>query len=252
MTRNPIAIVSALPQELAALLDATSERGELALTPATRAWRGTLDGKPVLLAESGIGKVAMALLATALIVRHAPSWIVFTGVAGGVDPALQVGDVVIGNRLIQHDAGLFGPDGPAVYQAGHLPFFNPTDRLGFDPPAGLVERALIGLRDLVLDPVEGHQPRVAAGVILTGDVFVNSSALREGLFARHRASAVEMEGAALAQVADHFSVPWLVIRSLSDLAGEAAPSPQVFGRFLDVASANSARVVRHLLPLLAP
>jgi adenosylhomocysteine nucleosidase len=246
---DPILVFSALPQEsslLGSWLVGARRTDRVGLTFVS----GRLDGIEVVLADSGIGKVAMAARAALAISALSPRAVLFSGVAGGLDPDLEVGDVVVGERLVQYDAGVAEPGGLAVYQASHLPFYNPIDRLGYEPDPALLARVSEELEETALAPVAGRVPRVVRGTILTGDAFVNSVAERRRLRRAFGGAAVEMEGGALAQVCELLDVPCLVIRALSDLAGERAPSPEVFARFLDEACANSAQVLRRILPLV--
>ncbi len=242
-----VVVMCAIPQELELL------RGELAdrVDAGSSAFSGTIHGRPVVLAPAGIGKVNTAVVATQLIERFRPSRILFTGVAGGLDPALRVGDVVVGERTLHHDAGVFGDGGIEPYQAGHVPFFNPTDQLGYAPSEELLDVVRRVASEVRLVPLasdsggRGEPPRITFGTILTGDQFVNSKAVRERLFRELGGAAVEMEGAAVAQTAEMLGVDCIVVRALSDLAG--AESTLDFTRFLDQVAANSARLVSAVL-----
>jgi len=92
---------------------------------------GTIDGHDVVLAGSGMGKVNAALVTTLLADRFGCRAVVFSGVAGGLDPALSIGDVVVADLVIQHDAGVLEDERVRPYQPGYAPIINPTDRLGY-------------------------------------------------------------------------------------------------------------------------
>ena len=215
---------------------------------------GVLDGRDVVVVGSGMGKVNASVVTTILADRFACDAVVFSGVAGGVDPDLQIGDLVIAEHVIQHDAGLIEGTTIQTYQAGHVPFANPTDELGQRIDPQLLVRVRKQLDGFVLPPLSaraggtGRKPRITYGTILTGDQYVHSDVFRDRLRRDLAGHAVEMEGGAVAQVAEAFGIPWLLIRGLSDLAGR--DSRFDFDEFVHEVAAMSAAVVRQVLPVI--
>ncbi len=241
---RPVVIMSALPGELD-LLQGQLANGETT-TIRDRDFRtGTIRSHRVVLTAAGIGKVNAAMVTTLAIDHFDPQVLIVTGVAGGVDDTLGIGDVVVAEHVLHHDTGVLEPDGFHLYQSGHVPFLNPTGRLGYRPSVELLEGVRARLDGLELAPVLDRRPSIVFGTIATGDQFFQSDAGRRRLQATLGAQAVEMEGAAVAQVAGHFGVDHLVIRGLSDLAGGDASFD--FNRFLDDVTANSAAVVLAVL-----
>lgn len=250
---EPIGLICAIPQELGHL------RREIAGTRSESIGqmafdRGTLDDREVVLAGSGMGKVNATTVATLLADRFGCRTIAFSGVAGGVDPALGIGDVVIADRVIQHDAGVIEADGLQTYQPGHVPFINPTDRLGYPIDPRLLVRVKDRLGDMRLAPLSsaagggGRAPRIEYGTILLGDQFLHSETTRVRMHREFGGLAIEMEGGAVAQTCETFGLPWLVIRALSDLTGQ--DSPMDFTTYVEEAAASSAAILHHILPVL--
>ena len=246
-----IGIIAAIPQELQHLREVLRHE-RISETGGFRFDHGRLDEIELVVAEAGIGKVNTAMVATLLATRFAADPLVFSGVAGGLDPDLAIGDLVIATRAIQHDAGVIENERLQTYQAGHVPFFNPTDRLGYDAAPGLIGAARRALQGLQLPPLSsaaggaGRPPRIAFGTVLAGDQYIHCEATRERLHRQFDALAVAMEGGALAQVAERAGVRWLEIRALSDLAGQ--DSRFDFAAFVDEVAANSFAALVRLLP----
>lgn len=248
-----VGILCAIPQELVHL-ERALEAATVEECAGLRFHHGRLEGREVVLVGAGIGKVNTAMTAALLADRFAADPILFSGVAGGLDPDLHIGDVVIAARTVQHDCGWIEDGRLHVYQAGHVPFFNPTERLGYEVPAALLERVRARLRHFQLPAIsrraggEGRPARIVFGTVLSGDQYIHCEATRERLHRELGGQAVEMEGGALAQVCEAFGIGWLDIRALSDLAGR--DSRFDFHAFVDEVAASSALILRHLLPVL--
>ena len=248
-----IGLLCALPEELTHLRVALADARATEIA-YVRFDEGTLDGHRVVLAGAGMGKVNAAVVTTLLAERFRCRAVVLSGVAGGLDPALHVGDVVVADRVIQHDAGLVEGDTLHRYQAGHVSFINPTDALGYsiDPELlGKIRARLDGVALPALPAAAGGRdrpPRIAYGTVLTGDQYVHCEATRRRLARDLNGLAVEMEGGAVAQVSETFGIPWVVVRALSDLAGH--DSSLDFTAFAHGVAAISAQLVRTLLPAL--
>ncbi len=252
MTR--IAIAAALQEELGALLAAMPDEQPVRLA-GREFWVGHLDGHDVVVALSRIGKVAAAMTATLLVHEFGATHAVFTGTAGGLDERVRVGDVVVASALLQHDM-----DASPLFPRHEVPLYG-TDRFACD--AALSDALADAARTVLADatrsgdtsglsaadllPFAITSPQVHAGLVVSGDRFVASTA--EGAELRRRlpaALAVEMEGAALAQVCHDLGVPCAVVRTISDRADNTATVD--FSRFVEsVASRYTVAIVRRFL-----
>ncbi|MDB5048117.1 MAG: 5-methylthioadenosine/S-adenosylhomocysteine nucleosidase [Fibrobacteres bacterium] len=200
-------------------------------------WRGfdfhriRLEGREAILVKCGVGKVYSALVSQHLIDTYLPSSLIFTGVAGALNPAYEIGDVVISRDCMQHDV-----DGRALgFSRGNLLY---TDLKVFTAEPSLVSAALSAQAD-------GH--KIHAGRILTGDQFMTRDEINHHryLIDELRGDAVEMEGGAMAQVCAVNGLPFVVVRTISDRAdGDAVHD---FTRFLPVVAQNSFAIVKHIL-----
>jgi len=238
-----IAIVSAMHEELAAVLSLMPDEHKQRV--AGRAFAvGHLHGHEVVVVLSRIGKVAAATTATVLIEGFGVEQVLFTGVAGGLAPDARVGDVVVATEFLQHDM-----DASPLFPAYEVPLYGRA-RFGTDSAltAALTLAAQAALQQGVLDAATLQdfgitKPKMHHGLIVSGDRFVStrreSQQLQQAL---PDALAVEMEGAAVAQVCHDYGVPFAALRTISDRADDDAHTD--FLKFVThVASRYSAAIL---------
>lgn len=210
---------------------------------------GTLSGQSIILAETGVGMTNAAMTTQTLIDRYSPRCLLLTGIAGGIDTAVNIGDITAPSIWIEHDYGYLGGNG-----------FEPESLKIFDAALGKLVRAReiyadgsllaiaqkIPVDSLGLSPINGRTPQLTiGGVGVSGNQFIDNKEHRAWLSAEFGALITDMESAAVAQVCTVNGLPFLIFRSASDLAGGSGSSTAdtEIKEFFTVAAKNSATVL---------
>lgn len=202
MTKVDIGIIGAMPAEVEAII-ASLDGAAVTAVSGIDFYTGKLFGKKVAVAKCGIGKVFAAICAEAMILNFKPDLIVNTGVGGALEPSLSPLDIVIADKLVQHDMDTSALGDPKGLVSG-------INKIYFDTDARAVE--------ILLSAAAEIGANASVGTIATGDRFISSLPDKERIRADFSASACEMEGGAIAHTAYINSVPFAVVRAISDSA----------------------------------
>lgn len=220
-----IGIIGAMEEEVEILREKITDMEQKTIA-GCEFYSGNINGTSVVLLKSGIGKVNAAMATTLLIQIHKPDYIINTGSAGGLHSRLKVGDIVISDELRYHDvdATVFG------YEYGQVPGM---------PPKYLSNRNLVYIAEQCAKKID---VKTRTGLVTTGDSFLSDLNRVNQIRSKFKdLFAVEMEATAIAQVCFQFKVHFVIIRSLSDIAGKDAKVS--YDQFLKTASKNSAELV---------
>jgi len=218
-----LGIMGAMPEEMDKIIAAINNK-EIVERGSRVYYRGDLYGQEVVAVFSRWGKVAAATTATNLILDFNVDRIVFTGVAGAISPQLNVGDIVIGQRLYQHDM-----DARPLMRRFEIPLTGKTSyeipQQNVDTMSQAVHNFLKNNKEFrkILTEQDITNPKMLIGDIASGDLFISSADMKQALIKNlPSVLCAEMEGAAVAQVCDDYGVPLIVVRVISDSADEEA------------------------------
>lgn len=193
----------------------------------------TYNGLDIVIAHSKIGKVFASLTASTLIQKFSCDTLLFSGVAGAINPALNIGDLIVATKLCQHDLD--------ITAFGH-PY-------GFVPGGKVFVESSKELLALAKKVAEKENLKVIEGTIATGDQFIHSNTTKEFIEKTFKADALEMEGASVAVVCDALNIPFFILRAISDSANMDAGFD--FDEFLKSSAKNSAdyliKIVKKLI-----
>lgn len=238
--RTKIGVIGAMQVEIDLLVARLSDLCESTVADMT-IYEGTLGATPVAVVRCGVGKVSAAMCTQALIDRFSPTHIINTGVAGALDASLEIGDLVVASDLVQHDMDVTG----LGYEPGVIPELDAPELRG--------KRTFVtddALAQAIVDAAAVVAPDATTirGRIASGDQFVCTQELRSFVIDTFGASCCEMEGAAIAQVCWRNSVPFVVVRAISDKADDTSSTE--YPEFEATIANHCAEITAHAIASL--
>ena len=216
-----LAIMGAIEEEIEPLL-AYFDKVNVVEYANNKYYEVNYNGLDIVIAYSKIGKVFASLTASTMIEKFGCDTLLFSGVAGGINPKLKIGDLIIADKLCQHDLDITAFGHPHGYVPGGKVFVETSKEL----------------RDVAIKVAKENDLKVIEGIIATGDQFVHSTQRKEFIENTFNADALEMEGASVAVVCDALNIPFFILRAISDTADMDAGFD--FDEFLKSSAKNSA------------
>jgi adenosylhomocysteine/aminodeoxyfutalosine nucleosidase len=227
-----IAIMGAMVEEITPLLAELKEYKKSQYA-GNIYYEAEYKGLELVIAYSKIGKVFSTLTATTMIEKFGAKKLLFSGVAGAINPSLKIGDLVAATKLCQHDVD--------ITAFGHPDGFIPEGKLFIESDKTLLEMAK--------EVADEMNQSLLEGIIATGDQFVANAERKHWIAKTFNADALEMEGASVAVVCDALDVPFFILRAISDAADMDAGFN--FDAFLESSAKESATFVMKMLDKLA-
>ena len=251
MTDRIIGIMGALSEEISGVIELLKNKEEHRFGKRVY-YTGTINNQKVVVVYSRIGKVAAAATVSTLILKFGITELIFTGVAGGIDTDLKIGDIVIGTELVQHDMDAF-----PLFPVYEIPLIGKSH---FKSNRDLIELSSKTIQHIFeneylhqviskedLENFNIHHPKLKLGLIASGDQFFRDQNQKDNLVkGLSKTLCVEMEGAAVAQVCYEFNIPFVVIRTISDEADQH--STVDFNKFTEkISNIYSIEIIKNMI-----